>query len=229
MRGSSGALRTPPRLRVLCGPAGTGKTELLRALQARGAQVLDLEFLARHRGSAFGTQKESQPSPDHFRRSLARTLAGADPHRVLWLEHETAYLGRVWLPDDLQRHMSEADGVLLSVSRERRVARLLAEYGTLSAATLLDGVARLAPRLGAARAEELRVLIETTQLARTAALLLDYYDALYAHQLSRRAGRVVTTINVGERSVDEIAEELMTGCLEAPLDRRAGSAATRGM
>jgi hypothetical protein len=86
---------------VLSGLAGAGKTAALRTLSERGACILDLEGLARHRGSAFGEMTGlDQPSHEAFSHQVMEVLVNADSDRVLWLEEERPFIGSVGLPPD---------------------------------------------------------------------------------------------------------------------------------
>jgi tRNA 2-selenouridine synthase len=100
-----GALDALPALihfRVICGPTGSGKSRLLRILAGQGAQVLDLEELANHRGSVLGNfPNERQPTQKAFESALWETLRRLDRNRVVFVECESKKIGNVHLPDPL--------------------------------------------------------------------------------------------------------------------------------
>ena len=114
--------------RVICGATGSGKTRLLDALAAEGAQVLDLETLARHRGSVLGQWDEAQPSQRWFDTCLWQTLRGFDSARPVFVEAESNRIGRVGLPPGLVNAMHHSACVLLDTAREARIALLQEEY-----------------------------------------------------------------------------------------------------
>ena len=114
---------------VLRGETGTGKTGILAALAARGAQVLDLEALAGHRGSAFGgLGLPAQPSHDAFVAAVETHCRALDPTRPVYLEHEGPYIGAVGVPEWLRERSYASDGVLLQASTATRAARIAEQY-----------------------------------------------------------------------------------------------------
>lgn len=164
---------------LIGGPAGAGKTALLHALGARGERVIDLEGLARHRGSTFGATGEPQPRHRAFIRAVRAALAEAGDRRV-WLEDEGPFLGSVGLPPELYARFASTPVVLLDPPRDERVRRLIETYG--AAPDLPGALARIEPRLGAARARAVRDALEARDLAGAASILLEYYDRTYAHR-----------------------------------------------
>jgi tRNA 2-selenouridine synthase len=117
------------RFRVLCGATGSGKSRLLEALAARDAQVLDLERLARHRGSLLGDLPgEPQPSQKMFDSLLWSALKGLDPARPVHVEAESKKIGQLQLPAKLLERMREGECVHMEVPAAERVRFLIEEY-----------------------------------------------------------------------------------------------------
>ena len=105
------------RYNVLSGPTGCGKTRLLYALREAGAQMLDLEDIASHRGSVLGSLPgKSQPSQKYFDSILLRKLSSYDPSRVIWVEAESKKIGNIQLPDALLETMRK--GLLIKIETE---------------------------------------------------------------------------------------------------------------
>ena len=130
----------PFRLVVLDGNTGSAKTEVLNLLPARGVQVVDLEGLANHRGSLFGSLGE-QPSQKAFEGRLALALARLDPTRPVVVEAESAKVGDCRLPPKLWRAMVSAPRVAIEAPRAARARYLLRAYADLVAdAVRLDAV-----------------------------------------------------------------------------------------
>ena len=120
------------RFLVLAGLTGSGKTRLLRALGGQGTQILDLEDLARHRGSLLGAQPgEAQPSQKGFDSRLVQALDGLDPSRPVFVEAESKKIGQVQLPESMMRAMAGSDCIRVEASIEDRVAFLCEDYATL--------------------------------------------------------------------------------------------------
>jgi tRNA 2-selenouridine synthase len=179
---------------VVRGLAGSGKTALLRALAAAGEQVLDLEGLARHRGSAFGHlgAGAAQPSHREFQRQVRAARTAADPARPLWVEDEGPFIGSVGVPPELQEEILTAPAVELRSPWEQRVGRLLAEYGGSPPDALCAAIrrTRLEPTV-AARA------IAAVQAGRTDVaieLVLPAFDSAYRHRMTRASGTLLAVL-----------------------------------
>jgi len=115
--------------RVVCGPTGSGKTRLLQALAAEGAQVLDLEALANHRSSVLGhIPGLPQPSQKRFDSLIWDALRTFDPARPVFVESESKKVGNVRVPDALINAMRESPCIDLHLPNEERVALLLEDY-----------------------------------------------------------------------------------------------------
>jgi tRNA 2-selenouridine synthase len=117
------------KLRVICGMTGTGKSRLLRALGDAGAQVLDLEALAAHRGSVLGDLPgEPQPSQKMFESRLWKALGGYSPSRPVYVEAESRRIGRLRLPKALGDRMWASECIVLESPVPTRVELLKREY-----------------------------------------------------------------------------------------------------
>jgi tRNA 2-selenouridine synthase len=125
------ALETPPELdfRVICGTTGSGKSRLLETLDAIGAQVLDLERLAAHRGSVLGNLPgEPQPSQKMFETRIWDTLRRFDPARPVFVESESKKVGNLRVPDAVMERMRAARCVALQLPQAERVRLLMEDY-----------------------------------------------------------------------------------------------------
>jgi tRNA 2-selenouridine synthase len=117
------------RLRIVCGPTGSGKSRLLRHLARCGAQVLDLEDIARHRGSVLGALPQApQPSQKNFETQLWSALRALDPRRPVFAESESRKVGQLRLPDALIEHMRGSECVQLQLPTDARIRLLRDEY-----------------------------------------------------------------------------------------------------
>lgn len=117
------------RYRVVCGPTGTGKSRLLVALEALGAQVLDLEQLAAHRGSVLGNLPDApQPSQKMFESQLWAQMQCFDPALPVFVEAESKKIGNVRVPDALLTVMWQGECLRLELDKPQRVALLKEEY-----------------------------------------------------------------------------------------------------
>ena len=176
------------QLRVVCGPTGSAKTRVLEALAAHGAQVLDLEALARHRGSVLGAWPGvEQPSQTAFETGLAHALEALDLSLPVYVEAESSRIGRISVPPALLQRLRASPCVEIAASPAARLAFLLRDYANLG-----DDPERLAQQLHVLRALHGREVIERWQAwARAGALaplfgelMALHYDPLYARSQS---------------------------------------------
>ncbi len=115
--------------RVVCGPTGSGKTRLLQALQAQGAQVLDLEGLANHRSSVLGMiPGVAQPSQKAYDSRIWEMLRSFDPARPVYIESESKKVGNVAVPEGLISAMRASPCLRMDLAEDERVALLLEDY-----------------------------------------------------------------------------------------------------
>lgn len=180
---------------LLTGLTGSGKTECLHGLAAAGEQVLDLELLARHRGSAFGGMGLGpQPSHESFQTAVRTGQAAADPARPLWVEAEGDYIGSVGLPHGLKDSMVVAPRIEIVADVTDRIRRIGATYGGYPLHEWLAALDRLEPRLGPALAHSVRKALMADALDAAVELLLGYYDRGYANRNRSRKGRLLATV-----------------------------------
>jgi len=184
---SAFARRRP--LAVLGGATGCGKTRVLSALASSGAAVVDLEALARHRGSAFGGvgSVHQQPTNEQFENDLAQELSRADCMvGPVWVEDERRSIGRCYVPAALLAQMEAAPKVLMHAGVEARLRNIAEDYAGAPLTDLADATARISRKLGSERARSVQEALKRCNTGEAAALLLPYYDRTYEHALGRR-------------------------------------------
>jgi tRNA 2-selenouridine synthase len=175
----------PPRMQwcVVCGPTGSGKSRLLQALQVLGAQVLDLEALACHRGSVLGgLPGQPQPAQRLFESRLMQALAGFDLKRPVFVEAESRRIGKVHLPEVLISAMRSGSCVRIEADQAARVSLLLAEYQHFLAdlPSLKDMLGRLVELHGREQITAWGALADQGAFpALVEQLLSTHYDPLY--------------------------------------------------
>ena len=179
----------PRRFRVVGGMTGTGKTDILHAIAQRGENVLDLERLANHRGSSYGSLGlDPQPSNEQFENEIAMQLWQCDRDRPIWVEGESRRIGLCRVPDALFNQMLAAPMLEVVRSRAERVAILVEVYRVASREELAIATERLRKRLGGQRTQAAIAHIQSGQLAEACDIILDYYDRTYDHALKRQTG-----------------------------------------
>ncbi len=173
----------PPRLIVIQGQTGVGKTLLLQRLR----NALDLEDCAQHRSSVFGGINLQPRSQQQFDAELLAALGRLDAARPVWVEGESRKIGDVTMPDALRLRMQRAPCVLVTAPLDLRVGRIVAEYGRPDAATKAQwevALRSLVMPLGRERVEGLIVRVHAGDYAPVVeTLLLDYYDLRYQHSM----------------------------------------------
>lgn len=171
---------------LIGGKTGSGKTAILAELARLGEQVLDLESVANHRGSALGALgRPIQPTQEQFIITCLTILAGYDPVKCVWLEHEGTRLGEVQIPIELLVHMSCAPVVHINLPRAYRAARLMEEYGCFSVSEIRPCVEKMEQRLGSEATRKIIELLDIGSKEAVLDLLIDHYDRSYLHNMQR--------------------------------------------
>lgn len=179
-----GAIAPRLELRVLCGPTGSAKTRVLQALAAHGAQTIDLEALAAHKGSVLGdVPGVEQPTQKRFETLLAAALESLDVAKPVYVEAESRRIGRIALPTPLLERMRASPCVELVASRNARLDYLLRDYAYLGDDP--DALAAKITQLHGLQSNETLVRWKGWALEGTLAPLFDelmsaHYDPLYA-------------------------------------------------
>lgn len=172
---------------ILSGRTGCGKTEILKSLAESGEQVLDLEALAHHRGSAFGSiGMELQPSTEYFQNKLFEEIRAFNLDKRIWVEDESLNIGKVLLPANLYEQMSHASQVLVAMDRDIRIHRLCDEYGQLGIDPLIEAIEKIQKRLGDENYRKALNALDNGNLKETASIALGYYDKCYDYSLSKK-------------------------------------------
>ena len=203
----------PARVLLIDGNTGSGKTALLPRLAARGVQVMDLEGLARHRGSLFGGIAGGQPSQRAFEGGVAMAAAALDPARPVVIEAESAKIGARSVPPSLWKAMQVAPRIEISAPPAMRAAHLLCAYPDLvSDAARLDAVlARLRPLHPAGTVADWRAKAAAGEFAAMAEGLIErHYDPRYARHRARSADplRVFGAASLDDAGLDALADEV---------------------
>jgi tRNA 2-selenouridine synthase len=207
-------------LQVLCGRTGSAKSRLLQALQAAGAQVLDLEALACHRGSVLGPLPgQPQPSQKAFESAVWHALRGFDAARPVFLESESRTIGRLRVPEALLQRMRAAPCLHVEMALPARVQFLLQDY-----AHFVTDTESLCQRLQALRdVRGAEVVARWQALARSGVpaelatmvqeLLEQHYDPVYLKSMQRNfsgfaAATPVPLVDGGASALQSAAQAL---------------------
>ncbi len=181
----------PERLtfQVICGATGSGKSRLLQHLGAAGAQVLDLEALACHKGSVLGgLPSQPQPGQKHFESLIWDRLRRFDPTRPIFVESESRRVGSLRVPDALLAAMRASPCIRLQVARDVRIRLLRDEYAHFEAnpSALMTQLECLVALHGHERINRWKALAESNDWDQMVEqLLLEHYDPAYEKSIAR--------------------------------------------
>ncbi|MFL5752835.1 MAG: tRNA 2-selenouridine(34) synthase MnmH [Bacteroidia bacterium] len=211
-------------LMILGGATGSGKTDILRELKAMGEQVVDLEGIANHKGSAFGAiGQEAQPQQQQFENLLYRAFSKLDLTKTIWLEDESFSIGKLKIPYPLWLQMKQATIISIAVPFDLRVDRLIAEYGAADKQTLEAIILRIQKRLGGLGTKEALESLEMGDAKKVTSLLLKYYDSAYAHDHEKREMKNIIKLETTGSESRKNAELILEFLQANPISHEAHS------
>lgn len=175
------------RMILLGGMTGSSKTHILRYLKQSGQQVIDLEGLANHKGSAFGSLGQPpQPSTEHFANILYTEWDKTDRNIPIWVEDESRNIGSVFLPEMFFLNMQDTPAIILMMAAETRLPRLLEEYSTYPSESLKASIVKISKRLGGENTRDAVNAVESGDFAKAIEITLYYYDKAYMFGLKKK-------------------------------------------
>ncbi|NJN42092.1 MAG: tRNA 2-selenouridine(34) synthase MnmH, partial [Flammeovirgaceae bacterium] len=180
----------PYQLLMISGCTGSGKSEILRALKSVGEQVIDLEDLANHKGSVFGgLMKGPQPSSEQFQNNLFENLYKLDVSKRIWVEDESIAIGKIFLPEGFWKTMRSMPVVEIKLDKQKRIQRLVDEYGQADKKEFLDKMEMITKKLGGQHFKAAKEKLQADDMHSTIDILLTYYDKAYINALKNKAHR----------------------------------------
>jgi tRNA 2-selenouridine synthase len=207
--------------RVVCGMTGSGKSRLIAALAVEGAQALDLEALARHRGSVLGELPgDPQPSQKAFESELLAALERFDPARPVYVEAESRRIGTLQLPDSVLAALRGAQCILVATPQPIRVALLKEEYAHFLGdhSALAARFARLVPLHGKATIERWVAAAASGDWDDLVGeLLARHYDPMYKRAIARNFPGIADAIVVAPSAVSDTAFRALAREVDAQM------------
>jgi tRNA 2-selenouridine synthase len=189
------SLATPTKIKVLGGYTGSGKTYILEELKKLGNQVIDLEGLANHKGSAFGgIGQPEQPTVEQFENNLYQEFRKLDLSKPIWVEDESYDIGKVKIPKQFFEQMQASQLYFIEISQHERAKHLVIEYGVCDKQKLADSIQRISQRLGGLSVKNAIAALEQDDFYEVAMITLYYYDKLYAKGMNNPKWKNVITI-----------------------------------
>jgi tRNA 2-selenouridine synthase len=172
---------------VLGGMTGSSKTHILRFLKERGEQIIDLEGLANHKGSAFGSLGQPpQPTTEQFANNLFLEWNRLRSEKPFWIEDESRNIGTIFIPDSLYLNMQDTYAVILMMDVKTRLPRLIEEYSCYPAEALNNSIMKISKRLGGDNTRDALNAVESGDIAKAIEISLNYYDRAYMYGLTKK-------------------------------------------
>ncbi len=195
---------------ILGGMTGSGKTKILHELRETGEQVVDLEGLAQHQGSSYGSMnKLVQPTQEQFENNFAFQLKDVDAAHRIWVEDESITIGKCAVPPPFWRQMRNAVLIDLKIGVEPRTAMLVEEYGKLDKDFLIECTQRIHKRLGPEQTKHAIAAINENRMADFIRLVLVYYDKTYRGGLLKRNAEQVFPLELESTDADNNSKILL--------------------
>ena len=194
----------PYDLKVLGGYTGSGKTETLHALAAKGNAFIDLEGLAKHKGSSFGGIGQGyQPSQEMFENLLAQSLFQENKKGLpIWLEDESQRIGTVMIPNDFFKQLRVSDCYFIKIPFESRLNFIVTSYGGFEKIALIDATKRIEKRLGGLETKNTIQFLNEGSIKEGFEILLKYYDKWYDKMTKQNVEPVLNLIFVEADAVN---------------------------
>lgn len=200
----------PFELKIIGGCTGSGKSEILRALAARGEQILDLEALASHKGSVFGgLMMAPQPTTEQFENFLFEKMLTLDLTRTIWIEDESIAIGKVFLPQPFWKRMNVSPVMEVALDKSIRIQRLVEEYGDADNEAFLGAMEKIIKKLGGQHYQAARQKWLAGEKAASIEILLTYYDKAYRAGLERKKHRMTGSVTWDGTHADAVALDLL--------------------
>jgi tRNA 2-selenouridine synthase len=196
----------PYSLKVLGGYTGSGKTEILHALQEKNYAVIDLEGLAHHKGSAYGAIGQlPQPSQEMFENLLAEKLLEVNKkQKSIWIEDESQRIGTVLIPTPLFHLMRNSTCYFMTIPFEQRLNFIVEGYGSFDQKSLIEATMRIQKRLGGLETKTAVDFITAGALKEAFSILLKYYDKWYEKNAKNEVLPTIELIPVSSEIVDPV-------------------------
>jgi len=201
--------------KILSGNTGSAKTEILREMKLLGEQMIDLEDLAQHQGSSFGSMgKLIQPSQEQFENLLGQELQKMDLNKTIWLEDESVTIGKRIIPKQIWEQMRIAPVVKIEFPKEERIEFLDQHYGTLEKDFLKSAVLGIAKRLGPLETKFTLQAIDEGRMKDFINQVLVYYDKTYSKGIKSRIEESIVNISLNTISPHENAKSILDFCVK---------------
>jgi tRNA 2-selenouridine synthase len=195
---------------VLGGLTGSGKTHILNYLKGLGHQIIDLEGIANHKGSAFGSLGQlTQPSTEHFSNILFDEWRLLEHGLPFWVEDESRNIGSVFMPDSLYLNMQETPAIILLMDVKTRLPRLIEEYSSYPSELLKASILKISKRLGGDNTRNAIQAVDTGDFAKAIEITLYYYDKAYLFGLKKKGDKNIIYVDSETDDIERNALKIL--------------------
>jgi tRNA 2-selenouridine synthase len=196
---------------VLGGMTGSSKTHILRSIKNLNYQVVDLEGLANHKGSAFGSLGQPpQPSTEQFGNLLFDKWRSTSKDEPVWVEDESRNIGSVFLPDQFYFNMQQTPAIILMMDIKTRLPRLMEEYSQYPPELLISSILRITKRLGGDNTRDAISAVEDGDISKAIEISLYYYDKAYMYGLKKKSEQNLIFIETDTDDIETNAEKVIS-------------------
>jgi len=200
----------PFQLNIVGGYTGSAKTHVIKHFQQIRLQAVDLEELAKHKGSAFGAiANYVQPTVEQFENDLFEVWRKLDYSKPIWLEDESHNIGGVNIPMNLFNQMRNSMVYFLDIPKEERARHLVTEYADIDPEMLAESIRKISKRLDGQKTKEAFELLLEKNFYEVALIALSYYDKSYLKGIKFRDPEKVFIIPRNDTNPIENAKKII--------------------
>jgi tRNA 2-selenouridine synthase len=205
-----GSLDEKRKMIVLGGMTGSSKTHIIRHIKLLGQQIVDLENLANHKGSAFGALgQQSQPSTEHFANILYTEWNKLNDDLPIWVEDESRNIGSVFMPDGFYLNMQDTPAIVMVMDIKTRLPRLMEEYSSFPKESLKASVLKISKRLGGDTTSDVIEAIDKGEFSKAIEIVLHYYDKAYMYGLKKKKNANIIYVNTDTDDIEANALKVL--------------------
>jgi tRNA 2-selenouridine synthase len=195
---------------ILGGMTGSSKTLILRYIKSAGHQVVDLERLANHKGSAFGALGQPpQPTSEQFGNLLFNSLKGLNSDLPFWVEDESRNIGSVFMPDSFYLNMQASISIVLVMDVNSRLPLLMEEYSSYPPELLKASIIKISRRLGGDKTSDAVNAVENGDFVKAIEIVLYYYDKAYLFGLKKKDSKNIIYVNADSDDIETNAMKVL--------------------
>lgn len=207
---------------LISGKTGSGKTRILQALSQKGAQILDLEKLACHKGSAFGSINEpKQPTNEQFENQIYYDFRQLNRSDIIWIEDESRNIGSIKIPDQLFNEIRKGKIIFITIPDEERIKILIDEYAHSGDDLLAESIHKISKKLGGLNTNNCLKALSNKDYKQVAEILLiHYYDKLYLDLIEKRKDLLLQKFDYSNGDPMEIASSILKFIEEEKLQNQ---------